>query len=41
MKDFKDKDTIKYEQNIIVGIRQYIHRTLENRLEAKPYIGIE
>jgi hypothetical protein len=32
MKEFKDKEYQKYSQNFTVGMRQYLHMTLEERL---------
>lgn len=36
MKQFKDKEYLKYSQNITVAMRQFVHSTLEQRLESKP-----
>jgi hypothetical protein len=36
MKEFKDKEFLKYSQNFTIGMRQYVHATLEERLEGKP-----
>jgi hypothetical protein len=38
LRDF-DKKEIKYEQNFAVAVRQLMHATLEQRLEARPSLS--
>lgn len=34
-----DKKEVKYEQNFAVAVRQFLHSTLEQRLEARPFLS--
>jgi hypothetical protein len=36
-----DKKEVRYEQNFAVAIRQFLHSTLEQRLEARPTLSEE
>lgn len=36
-----DKKEVKYEQSLAVAVRQFLHLTLEQRLEGRPLLSEE